>query len=261
MQGGPRDPVQRWVTYAACALLLAQWIAYNFVDIDLWHQMGLIRESLAAGRLLRSDPYAYTPTLPWIDHEWGAGAIAYFATRWLGGWAIVALKYLCALGTLLVALRCSETRGTDFRLTALCAPLAIFLCSLGFLSTVRAQDYSFFFAALWLLFLEHDRRGSRIWMAAALPIFVLCVNLHAGFVVVLGMMAIHAAENALHRERYRHLLLLLCGMGVEILVNPYGAAYFVYLKRALLMSRPYSAEWGGVSQLGPCGLQRMPPRF
>ena len=250
LRGESRDSLQRWVTYSSCALLLVQWIAYNFVDIDLWHQMALIRESLAAGHLLRSDPYAYTPTLPWIDHEWGAGAIAYFSTHWLGGRAILALKYFCALGTLAACIRCSETRGADFRTIGICAPLAIFLGSLGFLSTVRAQDYSFLFTAIWLLFLEYDRRGSRIWIIPALAIFAIWVNLHAGFVVVVGLTAIHATENALRREPYRHLGLLLCAMGLEILVNPYGAAYFLYLKRALLMPRPYSAEWAGVTHLG-----------
>lgn len=250
MEGNSRRSLHRWVTYIGCALLLVQWIAYNFVDIDLWHQIALIRESLAAGHLLRSDPYAYTPTLPWIDHEWGAGAISYFATHWLGGRAILALKYISALGTLAACICCSETRGADFRTIGICAPLAIFLASLGFVSTVRAQDYSFLFTAIWLLFLERDRRGSRLWILAALAIFAIWVNLHAGFVVVLGLTAIRAAENALRREPYRHLILMLCAMGLEIFVNPYGPAYFLYLKRALLMSRPYSPEWGSLGHLG-----------
>jgi hypothetical protein len=63
----------RWATLLGCGAFLCQLIAYNFVDIDLWHQMALIRESVAAGHLLKADPYAYTPTVrPWIDHEWGA---------------------------------------------------------------------------------------------------------------------------------------------------------------------------------------------
>src|SRR3984957_368982 len=249
----PAGSLDRWhrrATYTGCALLLGQWIAYNFVDIDLGHQLGWTPESRAAGHLLRIDPYAYTPTLPWIDHEWGAGAVAYFATHWFGARAILVLKYFCALGTLVACIRCSEKRGADFPVIGLCAPLAIFLCTLGFLATVRAQDYSFLFTAIWLLFLEYDRRGSRVWIAFALAIFALWVNLHAGFFVVLGLTALQAAENLLHREPYWHLLLLLCAMTLEILINPYGAAYFLYLKRALLMSRPYSPEWSGLGHLG-----------
>jgi len=62
--------------------------------------MALIRESLAQGHLLKVDPYAYTPTVrPLIDHEWGAGTIAYFATQWLGGRAILLLKFALAFAT------------------------------------------------------------------------------------------------------------------------------------------------------------------
>src|SRR5262249_6169114 len=101
------------------------------------------------------------------------------------------------------------------------------------------------------LFLEHDRRGSWVWIIPALTIFAIWVNLHAGFVVVLGLTAIHAVESALRRELYRHLILLLCALGFEILINPYGASYFIYLNRALFMPRPYSPEWDGLIHLGP----------
>lgn len=246
-----RNSVQRWTTYTACALLLVQWSAYNFVDIDLWHQMALIRESLTAGHLLRCDLYAYTPTLPWIDHEWGAGALAFLITKSLGGRGILVLKWFCFLGTLLAAIRCAEARGADFRTISACAPLALFLASLGFLATVRAQDYSFLFTAMWLLLLEYDHRPSRLWIPVALVLFVLWLNLHAGFVMAIGLTAIQAVENGLRREPYRHLILLLCAMGLEIFVNPYGAAFFLYLKRGLFMPRPYSPEWEAVSHLGP----------
>jgi hypothetical protein len=39
-------------------------------------------------------------------------------------------------------------------------------------------------------------------------------------------------------------------MIIEIFLNPYGAQYFVFLKRALTMARPYAPEWGSISGLG-----------
>jgi hypothetical protein len=245
------DRFLRWVTFAGCGAFLLQQIAYNFVDIDIWHQMALIRESLSAGHLLRADVFAYTPTLPaWIDHEWGAGALAYFGTSWLGSRTILVLKFLLALGTGWACLRCAQARGADFRLLGVCAPLAIFLAHLGFLATIRAQAYTFFLTALWLLLLEMDRRGARSWIIAGLAIFPLWVNLHAGFVVALGLTGLHALEQLLRREPMRHLLFLLGAMFLEIFLNPYGIGYFAYLRRALLMSRPYSPEWGPVWGLG-----------
>lgn len=239
-----------------CAAYFFHLIAYNFVDIDLWHQMALIRESLAAGHLLKVDPFAYTPTLSWIDHEWGSGAIAYFAVAWLGPRAILALKFLTALGTGFACVRCARVRGADFRILGLCAPLAIFLAYLGFFVAIRAHAWSFFLTAVWLLFLEWDRRGSRKcrcrcrWMIAALAIFPLWINLHAGFVVAICFTVLYALENLLRRQPYRHLLALLGAMLLEVFLNPYGSAYFEYLKRALAMPRPYAAEWGSIFGLG-----------
>jgi hypothetical protein len=246
------DEFLRWATLAGCAAFFCQLIAYNFVDIDIWHQMALIRESLSAGHLLKTDPYAYTPTLgPWIDHEWGAGAIAYFSTLWFGSRAILVWKFLLASGTGFLGVRCCQSRRVDFRVVGACALPAIFLAYLGFFATIRAQAYSFFLTALLLCLLELDRRGSRWWMVAWLAVFPLWVNLHAGFVVALGVICVHAIEQVLRRGPARHLMVLLVGMLTEILLNPYGVGYFSYLRRALLMARPYAPEWDSVWGLGP----------
>ena len=253
MQPRGGDYWLRWATFLGCGAFLCRLIAYNFVDIDIWHQMALVRESVAAGHLLKADPYAYTPTVrPWIDHEWGAGAVAYWATSWLGSRAIVVLKFLAAIGTGIMCMRCSEARGGDFRLLGACAPLAICLAYLGFLPVIRAHVYSFFLTAFWLLLLDGigARTWDRTWIIAGLAIFPLWVNLHAGFVVGLCLTAVHALEQLVRHKPVRHLLLLLLGMSFEIVLNPYGVVYFGYLKRALLMARPYAPEWGAVWSLG-----------
>jgi hypothetical protein len=245
------DGLLRWAAIVGCGAFLCQLIAYNFVDIDIWHQMALIRDSLSAGHLLKSDPYAYTPTVgAWIDHEWGAGAIAYFTTAWFGSRAVLVLKFLTALGTGFLCVRCAAMRGVDFRLLGLCAPLPIFLSYLGFFATIRAQAYTFLLTVLLLLLLEFDRQGTRSWMIAWLAVFPLWVNLHAGFVVALGLIGLHASEQLLRRKPARHLLLLLAGMVLEIFLNPYGVEYFSYLKRGLMMARPYAPEWGPFWGLG-----------
>jgi len=241
----------RAISFLACALFFCALISYNFVDIDLWHEMALIRESVAAGHLLKTDPYAYTPTVhPWVDHEWGAGAIAYFATRWFGSRAIIFLKYGTALGTAIACFVLAKARSTDFRLFTLCAPLAAILAYLGFFSTIRAQAYSFFFAAVLLCLLEMDRNRSRSWIIPWLVIFPIWVNLHAGFVVGIAFVALHAIEQIFRGNRWQHLLWPLLVMNVEIVINPYGTDYFGYLRRSLFLERPYSPEWNSVLTLG-----------
>ena len=245
----------RWLqitSLAGPAFFFLALISYNFVDIDLWHQMALIRESLRAGHLLRADPFAYTPTIaPWIDHEWGAGAVAYFATLWFGGRALLVLKFLLALGTGALCWRCSTKLGADYRLTSVCAPIPIFLTYLGFFAVVRAQVYSFFFLAVLVTFWEFDRRGSRSWLIAWLMIFPLWVNLHGGFVSGIGLTALYCMERALRGESIRRMLIALLGMVLEVFLTPYGNAYLQYLRRALWMSRPFAPEWRPIWDLGP----------
>ncbi len=254
-ESGELPGLCKWLQIASLAgpaFFFLALISYNFVDIDLWHQMALIRESLRAGHLLRADPFAYTPTIgPWIDHEWGAGAVAYFATLWFGGRALLVLKFLLALGTGALCWRCSTKLGADYRLTSVCAPIAIFLAYLGFFAVIRAQVYSFFFLAVLVSFWEFDRRGSRNWLIAWLIIFPLWVNLHGGFVLGIGLTALYCLERALRGESIRGMLIALLGMVLEVFLTPYGNAYFQYLRRALWMSRPFAPEWRPVWDLGP----------
>src|SRR5215475_7185947 len=222
------DASLRRVSLLGAALFFLALISYNFVDIDIWHQMALIRESVRAGHFLRADPFAYTPTIrPWIDHEWGAGAVAYFSTLWLGGRALLVLKFLLAAGTLAVSWRCAAKLGADFRITSLCSLLATFLAYLGFFATIRAQVYSFFFAALMVLFWHHEQR-TRASLVAWLIIFPLWINLHGGFVVGIGLTVLYCVERTWRGEEYKYLLFASLAMVLETLLTPYGVSYFGY---------------------------------
>jgi hypothetical protein len=124
------------------------------------------------------------------------------------------------------------------------------LAYLGFFSTIRAQAYSFFLAAVLLLLLELDKNGSRGWIIPWLVVFPIWVNVHAGFVVGIAFVALHAIEQVLRGNRWRHLLWPLLVMPVEVLINPNGTDYFGYLRRGLFMQRPYSPEWNSFLTLG-----------
>jgi hypothetical protein len=239
------------VIYAGCAFLLLSQIAFNFVDIDLWHQMGLIRESLAAGRLLTQDPFAYTPTLhPMIDHEWAAGALAFFLTQWMSGAGILLPKFATAFGTLFLALRLARQRGASATVLGFLAPVSIGLFYGGFLPVIRAHAYSFLFSAVLLCVFEMDRQGRHQWLWVWLAAWPLWVNLHAGFVVGIGYVFLYCVEQASLRKPLRSAALAFCGMGIEVFINPYGTRYFTYLARALTMARPRIAEWKPIWTLG-----------
>ncbi|MFZ3342394.1 MAG: hypothetical protein WA213_16040, partial [Terriglobales bacterium] len=230
-------------------------IAFNFVDIDIWHQMNLIRASIAAGHLLTDDPFAYTTTIhPMIDHEWGAGVLAFFLSKWMGGAGILLLKFGSALATLLLTMRLAERRGASVAVVEFAAPLSIGMLYFGFLSAVRAQAYSFLFTAALLWALEaarggHPRKEQR-WLWAFLAVFPIWVNLHGGFVVGLGLVFLYCVEQVLLGKPARSAVIVLCGMALEVFLNPYGAHYFSYLFRALPMARPRIPEWSPLWTLG-----------
>jgi hypothetical protein len=241
----------RIAIYFGGASLLLALIAFNFVDIDIWHEMNLVRASIAAGHLLAHDPFAYTPTVyPMIDHEWGAGVVAFFLSKWMGGAGILFLKFGSALATLLLTMRLSERRGATAAVLGFAAPLGIGLLYFGFLSAVRAQAYSFFFTAALLWALEDNRRGEGRWLWAFLAVFPIWVNLHAGFVVGLGFVFLYCLEQTVLGKPPRSAIIVLCAMVLEIFLNPYGVHYFSYLSRALTMARPRIPEWSPLWTLG-----------
>jgi len=160
----------------------------------------------------------YSHVSPWID-QMGAGAIAYFATRWLAARALLALEFLFALGTdFFACVLCSQ--GADFRLSEPARHGAC-LAYLGFSSRIRAQAYSFFLTALLCCSgnsIEREReRGC--WFGSLF--FPVWLNIHGGFVVALA-----SGHSMLWSTGCRNVDTSCQSLGrnvLEIFLNPYGA--------------------------------------
>jgi hypothetical protein len=234
-------------TIASMALamfFLAQLCSSTVVDLDLYHEMSLFRLALQLGWLPTRDVFSYTPTVPtMVQHEWGTGAILYFVVGTLGGGGLMALRYLLAGAIGWVVYRCARRGGAEVSTLLLLAPVAVMFGMAGFVTVMRAQMFTLLFAAVLLWALEEDRLGRRWWIAPWLALYVLWLNLHAGFVVALGLLALHAGEQFLRGQPVRHLLAVWAAMVALVAVNPYGLDYYAYLWRALTMPRPVITEW------------------
>lgn len=247
-----RQTCLRFAAYSGLGIFFLSLNAFNLVDPDLWHEMALIRESIRAGHLLMRDIFAYTPTVyPSMHHEWGAGVLAYTLTRRFGSDAILIVKYLIAFFIGVLSLRCARSMGSSVEVWAVLCPIAICLSRYGFLSVIRAQTYTFLFAACCFFLLQQDRRGNRIWMLLWLCLFPVWVNVHGGFVVGVGLLALYVVERALAWQPVRHLAFLLAATLVEVFINPFGPAYARFILRALAMPRPHIQEWRPVWVYGP----------
>jgi hypothetical protein len=240
-------PTNRWLLLlggASVALLFLGGISeLTFVDIDLWHEMALFREALAKGWIPFEDHFAYTPTVaPSVHHEWGTGAIAYLLATNFGAAGIMACKYLLTAAIAWICYTCARRQGASTEVFLMLAPLVLTPTCLGF-TTIRAQVFTLFFLALLFLFLDEDRHGRRRWLWIWLPVYVLWLNLHAGFVVGVILLGLYTVEQAFRRQPIHHLVAAEAAMVALILVNPYGWYYARYLVHALTIDRSMITEW------------------
>ena len=182
------------------ALLLLKIAPLTFVDPDLWHQISLARELFATGHVPLSDVFAYTPTVdPVVHHEWGAGVL-WLAVAKGGRHVFIAFKYLLVLGVIGLALDSARRRGASPVVLVVAALPAAFLAHYGF-TTIRPQLLSMLALAGLLDFLAPERRGrARLWLLAWLPVQLVWTNVHAGFVVGLGLLGVATLERAVRRE-------------------------------------------------------------
>lgn len=224
-------------------LMFAYRMGPAVVDLDLWHQMALIRDAVELGYLPYEDHFAYTETLyPCVQHEWGAGAIALLLANGPGAIGVVILRLLVAAVLCSLVVKGARMHGARTAVLLFLLPLPILLIDQGF-SAIRAQMYSFLCVAVLLVFLQCDRREQRWWIPVWLVVFVFWVNVHAGFLVGVGLMGMWWLEQVFRRRRHKHLAFLGLAMGVLISATPYGLHYFSYLWRAVTMNRPHVSEW------------------
>jgi hypothetical protein len=236
---------------ALMAFFLGISALYTFADPDMWHEMALIREALALGRLPLDDCFAYTPTVhPVVHHEWGTGAILYFVVTHGGATGLLTLRYVLMAGVAAVCVVCARRRGASYPVLIWLAPIAIFL-SWGRFTTLRAQVFTYLLLVVELYFLDRDRDGERWWIGPWLVLFLLWVNLHAGFASGFVLYLCYILERLIYRRAMRHLLLVGLAMVLLIALNPYGLNYYLYLWRALLMDRAPIPEWNPLWEVWP----------
>jgi len=238
--------------FAVLALFLAALRPLNFLDIDVFHELALVRSAMQLGHLPTTDLFAYTPTLALVvHHEWLTGFVLY-PVAMQGASAFLAFKYLLTLAVVAGAGSLARRRGASWPILIVVFPLFILLGTLGF-TTIRAQVFTLLLTAVFLHFIEPLKRGPtspRIVPALLfLGLYVIWLNLHAGFVVAPALLAAYCVEQFLHTRRIPYgWLVILVLMFALVPLNPFGVAYYPYLLRALSMSRPYIAEWEPIWQ-------------
>lgn len=245
-----------WLFVALSASFIATIARLGEVTHDAFHEMALFRAFVVSGSFPISDLFAYTPTVsPSVHHEWGTGAILYFVTvtTGLGLWGLTILKFALIGGMWSILYRVGRLRGVHPYLFAIFAITVFPTLWVGF-ATIRATLFTLLFLSIQLWMHEVDRRGNRLWLIGWWIMLVVWLNVHAGFVVGLGLLGLHAIERfacewyqqrsfAAAWRATRHLTLTMPMLVAALPMNPYGWQYFPYLVKAIGMPRPLISEW------------------
>lgn len=185
-----------WIAVAFLVTFFAYIARLQPVTHDAFHEMSLVREWIVSGDFPQDDVFAFSPTVsPSVHHEWATGLILYFATanEFIGLQGMMVLKIALVIALWLLLYRVARGHGAH-PIVFFCTSFIVFpMLWVGF-ATVRAQLFTLVFLAAQLLMQQADWRGSKRWFLLWIPMMLLWLNVHAGFVVGLGMIGFHSFE-------------------------------------------------------------------
>jgi hypothetical protein len=238
----------------------ARWFTPSLADVIfgallLWLLLFTIRSDGSIGLLLDSNTGYHIrtgdfilehKTIPYGDiFSFSKAGQPWFAWEWLcavlfallyGAGGMKSLAIFCgaviALSNL-VLLRHMIWRGANALVAIGVLHLVIAASSLHYLARPHVFTFLFLAICLWLIDQDRQRPSARIWMLV--PITVVWVNMHGGFLallVSLGIVAVGSALEGAWTVARRYALLMaacLAGSGV----NPYGFAVHSHAIRFL----------------------------
>lgn len=235
-----------WIYFGLLLLIASAFILHdNSADRDLWHRLALGRYVFTEHALPQRDVFSYlSEPVPLHDHEWGSGILFYALYQSGGGTALVILKLVMYVATLMLVDRTGriyEKRRTLLSLSWI-ALIALALVP-SFASTVRCLVFTNFFFALWLFWLARQRAGHHVPTYYFVITAAIWANLHGGFIAGLGLIALYAIGERINRRPCAHYLPLLAFATLATLVNPSTYHLWISTLHAVIAPRDLIYEW------------------
>jgi len=231
--------------------LLIRLSRTNVADLDLWGRLTVPGIFYSCGKLPVRDFFSFTAYGdPWFDHEWGAGFF-FDAALWMAGdVGLTLFKWCLAFGMIWALWLVNRRLASPPVMVFLVSMMAIPIWGIGFGSTARCQNLTFFFFALLLLLMERIRSQTN-WLLVSLvvPLALVWVNVHGGFVVGLGVVMLYALGSWLNRADPKPFLVATGLFGITSLINPYGLDYWKFILYAISLRRPEIGEWASSNPL------------
>jgi hypothetical protein len=247
LAGAPAAAHKQRVGFESLSTLrVPLWIAAAYMllttkaDPDLFGHLRFGLDILSSGHLSSTDPYSFTADMPWTNHEWLSEWIMALTYSGAGVVGLIAMKAVVASATFGAITRSTRNASPLWRwpgaLLAVLGMLPIFL-------TIRPQIWTLLFLVLtcWILTGPWRRR---YWLPL---IFLLWANMHGGWLVGMGVLAVWSGIELVERGGSRPPLWLIAATPtvclLATLINPYGWHLWEFLARTVRLTRDDIIEW------------------
>jgi hypothetical protein len=222
-----------------CSMLLSLNIGWRFIsDGDIFWHLLTGNLFLDTFKIPSQDTYSYTMAgTNWFAHEWGAEAIFAFFYRAMGLNGTIILSVLLVSLTIFFLYKFLIFRKVNPFLALLLVTFAGIVSKLHWFA--RPHLFSLLLSVAFLILLELFEREKLDHLKFLPLLMVLWVNLHAGFIFGLFLIAIYTSLNFLHfllatkeREEIKRNVKRLGFIAIATLaatiVNPRGPAILLF---------------------------------
>jgi hypothetical protein len=198
---------------------------------DIWAILAYGRYILARG-LPTDDPFSFTAGgRPWVDHMWLTQVLFYAIYSGVGRIALMFFKVLVAISTLALVWGTARRRSGSPAAASIATAFAAVAVAPWW--QLRPQIFTYLGLAAFLAALAAWRQGRRRALWALPVVMAFWVNLHAGFLLGLGIVAVWWAGLVIEWRRpgsppvaFRDIGVATALTALATLVNPYGLAVF-----------------------------------
>lgn len=236
---------------AALAAILVALVTHTRADQDLFGNIRFGADVVAARSAVLGDPYSYTSAGTFMNHEWLFQVLAYSAFHAFGTAGLMAIKLGLIASMALAVYMILRAAGAE---SAQCDLLLGLALAVTFPQTnqVRAQLFSLAFFAWTLFILTASRRSPRA-LIGLVPIMALWPNLHGGWIVAAGTMAMWSGVGIAVNGRARASWIVAGAAAAALaatLLNPWGWRMWIFLYEKVDLSRPDITDWQPVFRIG-----------
>jgi hypothetical protein len=227
-------------------LAMAVGVVATHADPDLWGHVRFGLDILESRRVVSPiDPYAFTADRPFIYHEWLGGTFMGGAYAIGGPLGLQVLKAALAIALFALLWSVVRPRAATWRWTGMA--LAAF-GGLPLLLTLRPQIWTALGLVLVCRILT-SQSPRALWGLP--PLFAAWANLHGGWLVGGGLVAIWTIVAILQRDPRAWPLLLAGATSLAAtLLTPYGIDLWLFLGETVRFGRADISEWQPIWKVG-----------